>query len=175
MKICTTVLFNIMIASNIYASHNESDFIQKIPQYESQESLDSYNSEMKKRNKPLRNYNRVASPLKSYNRVASPLVKERVVLIIFSKFVSRVVISYQDKNEWISPKLDEKNEQYQKNEICFFKRSANRSDEYMVSIDNQGRKCMFPCGVTWNLFIDGNVFRYEKQVNDVSFVNSFER
>lgn len=154
MKTFIAWFFYIMIAGNAYASHVNRDILDKIPQYESQESLDSFNSSVQKKQEHC-------YPL-IYRSTGPLLNSEKVFLTIFVQGVSSVEILHGRHSLWRCDNLriEEQKRQF---EVCFFKKRTNELDEYVVSVDNQTRKCMFPANMQWELAIEGNCFKYKKK------------
>lgn len=156
-----------MIGANIFASHKEHDIIRQIPEYESQESLDSDGSifSVKRQNCTLPFKD---TPLVDDEKVVDIPGKNRVVLSIFVRSASKIVISDKKRTVWAcSLPLDEKKTAYQKYEASFFKANSNTHDEYTVEVDSHLRKCIFTCGVTWDVFVDKSRFSYQRKIEKV--------
>lgn len=163
MKIYLVAFFNIMIVGNIYVSHKEYDVLQRVPQYESQESLDSFNDK-----KGQKNHGHQSSFFEKCDDIAiSSVDKKRVSLIILVRRVSKIIISDKSHKLWGCSSFDKKNSEFQQIEAFFFKQHTNKDDEYTVEVDNQARKCIFPHEIKWKMIIDGTLFVYKQHIEDV--------
>lgn len=168
MKIFIVAFLNMMIVANIYTSHKEYDAIHTIPEYESQESLDSsWRSSLAVKPQKRQSSTFRDNPLTERRDFLGVSHLEKVKLNIFVRYASKIVISHKNHTLWESLQLDEKNHEFQQYEASFFKNFSNKDDEYSVEVDKSLRKCIFKSGMTWEIVVDKSLFWYQRKIEDI--------